>query len=126
MLFQRFRLSVYPNPHTLRNWALASVYAYRAYKQDYLLYKATSIWDKMNEYLVTSDDAASGTHPLRTVLFNSSCTGGIILLSLITKYDLSNKLTGNAGAVLVVSVVRFRSNPSSWISSSMAILTPKA
>ncbi|KAJ3489917.1 hypothetical protein NLI96_g1806 [Meripilus lineatus] len=90
-----------PDFYYTSNWALASVYAYRAYKQDYLLYKATSIWDKMNEYLVTSDDAASGTHPLRTVLFNSSCTGGIILLSLITKYDLSNKLTGNAGAVLV-------------------------
>ncbi|KAJ3481300.1 hypothetical protein NLI96_g7761 [Meripilus lineatus] len=68
-----------------RNWGLAAAYAYRAYRDDYLLATAVTVWNNMYRYFVTKEQAASGTHPLKNVTFNSACKGG------------------NAGAVFYIS-----------------------
>ena len=59
-----------------RNWGLAAAYAYRAYRDDNLLATAVSVWNSMYRYFVTTEQAASGTHPLKNVTFNSACKGG--------------------------------------------------
>ena len=34
------------------------------------------MWDLLEEYMITEEDAANGTHPLKEVQFQSSCNGG--------------------------------------------------
>ncbi|KAJ3481295.1 hypothetical protein NLI96_g7759 [Meripilus lineatus] len=67
------------------NWGLAAAYAYRAYRDDYLLATAVSVWNNMYEYFVTTAQAVNGTHPLKSATFNPACNGA------------------NAGAVFYVS-----------------------
>ncbi|KAI0314523.1 hypothetical protein OF83DRAFT_1267414, partial [Amylostereum chailletii] len=56
-------------------WGLAAYYTYRAYKQQFLLDIATSVWDHASQYQITPAQAANGSHPQRTVTFPSSCNG---------------------------------------------------
>lgn len=76
--FRRFQ-----NAHRLltyhfhnRIWGLAAINAYRAYKDPQSLQFAESTWDYMSQYLVTADDATSGTLSTKNATFPSTCHGG--------------------------------------------------
>ncbi|KAI0766239.1 hypothetical protein BC629DRAFT_1596400 [Irpex lacteus] len=55
------------------SWALSAMYAYRAYRNNTFLNQAKSVWEARNQYFITQGDAESGTHPTRTVGFQSEC-----------------------------------------------------
>ena len=57
-------------------WGLAAIAAYRAYKDPSSLRYAQSIWIQLTAFLVTPEDAASGTHPMRSVNISGMCHGG--------------------------------------------------
>ena len=57
-------------------WGLAAIAAYRAYKDPSSLRYAQSIWTQLTAFLVTPEDAASGTHPMRSVNISGMCNGG--------------------------------------------------
>ena len=57
-------------------WGLAAIYAYRAYGDPTSLQHAQSMWGQLSMYLVTTEDAASGTHPFGGANISSICNGG--------------------------------------------------
>ncbi|KAI0779151.1 hypothetical protein BC629DRAFT_1594525 [Irpex lacteus] len=59
-------------------WGLAAINAYRAYKDPQSLQFAESTWDYMSQYLVTADDAISGTLPTKNATFPSTCHGASV------------------------------------------------
>ena len=78
------RNSVYGNPSNwsadANYWSLAFYYAYRTYKQEFLLDTAVNIYEKTYlAYFITPSDAASGTGAGRNVSFNPppSCLQGV-------------------------------------------------
>ena len=83
------------------NWALAEIYAYRTYQNHTRLETANTIWNKMAQYFVTPENAASGTHPTRNVSFSPSCGGGTGSLFIEYVSELSLRCIANAGAVFV-------------------------
>lgn len=58
-----------------RNWGLAAVYAYRAYNDRSLLSIATTVWENVNMYFITTDEAINGAHPTKNVTFHATCGG---------------------------------------------------
>ncbi|CAL1699053.1 unnamed protein product [Somion occarium] len=67
------------------NWALAAIYAYRAYGEAYLLNIAQSVWDQTNVYAITKSQAFDGLHPMKNVTFpgkcgDSSVAGGVFYI----------------------------------------------
>ncbi|KAI0074074.1 hypothetical protein K474DRAFT_1710153 [Panus rudis PR-1116 ss-1] len=68
---------IHPGYFEPPNWALAAIYAYRAYGEQYLLNIATSVWDQTSVYMVTQADinGDTGTHPKKNTTFLASCDG---------------------------------------------------
>ncbi|KAI0083239.1 hypothetical protein BDY19DRAFT_998712 [Irpex rosettiformis] len=56
-------------------WGLAAICAYRAYRDRLLLQHAQTMWTLLSTYLVSSEDAASGTHPSGGMNISSTCNG---------------------------------------------------
>jgi hypothetical protein len=56
-------------------WGMACVYGARAYNSSDLLNFAEYIWGEAVSYQVSVSDAASGKHSMRSVPFNSTCSG---------------------------------------------------
>jgi hypothetical protein len=56
-------------------WGMAFLYGARAYNSSDLVSLAEYSWREAAAYQVSSADAASGTHPLRSVPFSSTCGG---------------------------------------------------
>lgn len=59
-----------------RNWGLAAIYAYRAYKEEYLLDIAISNWNEVKRYLITPEESSNGFHPAQNTTIASKCSGG--------------------------------------------------
>ncbi|KAJ3476801.1 hypothetical protein NLI96_g10910 [Meripilus lineatus] len=59
-------------------WYLAAFYAYRAYNDSSLLALAKEGWEATNAYMVTPENAATGTHPAKNVAFNGTCQGASV------------------------------------------------
>ena len=57
-------------------WYLATIKAYRAYNDSSMLDYASTGWAATTKYLITPENAASGTHAAKNVTFNSTCQGG--------------------------------------------------
>ncbi len=58
-------------------WALAALYAYRTYGGPELLGLATDGWNTTSAYLISPEDADSGTHPTKNSTFSKTCNGGM-------------------------------------------------
>ncbi|KAI0084768.1 hypothetical protein BDY19DRAFT_519581 [Irpex rosettiformis] len=56
-------------------WGLAAMNAYRAYKDESLIKYAEAMWKQGSVYMVTPQDAAAGTHPMRNVSIKGTCYG---------------------------------------------------
>ena len=54
-------------------WALAAFYGSRAYNDTGLLAIAEGIWNSVQAYVVTADDAATGKQPSKNVTFPVHC-----------------------------------------------------
>lgn len=54
------------------------MYAYHAYGDSKFLDIAISIWEEVNLWLITPDDAASGLHPYLNVSIPTSCNEGMV------------------------------------------------
>ncbi|CAL1717365.1 unnamed protein product [Somion occarium] len=67
-------------------WGLAALHAYCSYADSYFLDTATSIWQNMSDYLVSTTDADIRSHPFRNTTFQQECNG-----------------TSTAGAVFVIA-----------------------
>ena len=57
-------------------WGLAAIYAHKAYQERSFLDNAIAIWNNYTIWMVTPDDAARGSHPLKVGTFPSRCNGG--------------------------------------------------
>lgn len=62
--------------HYTRWYGLTAIDAYLAYNDSTSLQNAKSLWEMAYPYMVQPEHARIGTHPLRTVQFNSTCNGG--------------------------------------------------
>lgn len=58
-------------------WYLATMKAHQAYEDSSMLDFAIAGWNTTTKSLITPENAASGTHPLKNVTFNSTCHGGM-------------------------------------------------
>ncbi|CAL1698180.1 unnamed protein product [Somion occarium] len=56
-------------------WGLTGIYAYRAYNERPFLDNAISIWEQISVYMITRQDAASNSHPLKNITFPLECNG---------------------------------------------------
>ncbi|KAL4246403.1 hypothetical protein ABKN59_009154 [Abortiporus biennis] len=81
------------------NWALAAIYAYRAYNQQYLLDIATSIWNETVPYMITEQNAASGSHPLKAFPIQSTCNGASTAGGVFYLVDNNNNTDVNGATV---------------------------
>ncbi|CAL1708144.1 unnamed protein product [Somion occarium] len=54
-------------------WGVAAFHAYRAYGNNNFLDAATSVWNEVNAFVVSRDNAASGSHPMKNVTFKPFC-----------------------------------------------------
>lgn len=69
-------------------WGLAAIYAYKAYQEQSFLNDAISIWQNYTIWMITRDDAANGTHPLKNGTFLSQCSGGKFVADLHTNLKM--------------------------------------
>ena len=60
-------------------WGLTAVYAYRAYKDEHFVSAASAMWNEVTPFLITKDNANSGSHPLKTFVIPAQCNGGGLL-----------------------------------------------
>lgn len=81
-------------------WGLTAIYAYRAYKERSFLDDAIEIWQAYTPWVITVDDAASGSHPLKTTKFSSECNGSKCALLLSIVFNLK---------LVFIAVFRYRS-----------------
>jgi hypothetical protein len=79
---------------------MAFVYAARAYNSSRLVTLAENIWMQTAVYQISASDAASGTHPLRSVQFQKSCNGSEQSLYFSTVRFLMQGIDSLAGGVL--------------------------
>ncbi|KII85643.1 hypothetical protein PLICRDRAFT_178686 [Plicaturopsis crispa FD-325 SS-3] len=56
-------------------WATAAVYANRAYSDGTLLAHAEATWDHVTGYVITADEASSGSQPNKGFTIASTCDG---------------------------------------------------
>jgi hypothetical protein len=59
----------------ISEWGMAFLYGARAYNSSDLVSLAEYSWREAVAYQVSPADAASGTHPLRSVPFSPTCGG---------------------------------------------------
>ncbi|KAK7688606.1 hypothetical protein QCA50_008144 [Cerrena zonata] len=59
-------------------WGLAEIYAYRAYNDSSFLSDAQTIWEQYTPWMITKQDAAKHSHPLKNVTLPSQCNGSSI------------------------------------------------
>lgn len=90
--------NIYPS----RPWGLAAAAAYRAYKQDTFLDLAMVVWNETNQYLLTQDEADSGSHPLISAPIESECNGGMYCAFSRSSILLIKLIVTTAGAVFLV------------------------
>ncbi|KAI0084085.1 hypothetical protein BDY19DRAFT_562621 [Irpex rosettiformis] len=77
-------------------WGLAAINSYRTYKDTQSLKYATSMWEQLNPYVVTPENAAAGKHPLRNVTISSTCPGGSTAGSVF--YEANNAANTDVNA----------------------------
>jgi hypothetical protein len=75
-------------PH--RYYGIAAAQAYRAYNDSTLLTLAETLWANVSAYQISPVQAASGTHPTRSISFQGTCDVN------------SNRTVSVAGAVFSV------------------------
>ncbi|KAG7448744.1 endo-1,6-alpha-mannosidase [Guyanagaster necrorhizus] len=56
-------------------WAQAAIYAYRAYGSATLLQHAIDTWTHVSNYVLTADEASSGSSPYKDVSLVATCDG---------------------------------------------------
>ncbi|KAJ3481420.1 hypothetical protein NLI96_g7677 [Meripilus lineatus] len=64
-----------PGFYSASEWALTAVYAFRAYSDSSFLDIAATLWDEVSSFLISEQDAATGTHPRMNVTFAKTCQG---------------------------------------------------
>ena len=95
-----------------RIWSLAALYAYRAFGGQDLLDMAVSVWATTNNLLITPENAANQSHPLKDVPISSNCNGGRNDLILFSSFRIAHVGTeSTAGGVFTVSEERNLSVP---------------
>ncbi|KAI0781797.1 glycosyl hydrolase family 76-domain-containing protein [Abortiporus biennis] len=77
-------------------WALAAIQAYRVYKQKNLLDIATFVWNQTNQYMITSQNAANGSHPSKAIPIQSTCNGATTAGGVLYWVDVTNDTDVNA------------------------------
>jgi hypothetical protein len=81
---------------------MAFVYAARAYNSSRLVTLAENMWMQTAVYQISASDAASGTHPLRSVQFQKSCNGSEQPSHLSTVRFLTQGIDSLAGGIFCV------------------------
>ncbi|KAF8906113.1 glycoside hydrolase family 76 protein [Mucidula mucida] len=56
-------------------WAQSAVYAYRAYGDNNLLNHAIDVWNHVSNYVITQDQANSGSNPNKGFTLSGTCDG---------------------------------------------------
>ena len=59
-----------------RMWGLSAIYAYRSYKDERFLNIAINVWEDVGVYMITPQEAGSGSHPKKSGSFLGFCSGG--------------------------------------------------
>lgn len=59
-----------------RMWGLSAIYAYRSYKDEQFLNIAINVWEDVGVYMITPQEAGSGSHPKKSGSFLGFCSGG--------------------------------------------------
>ncbi|KAK7688611.1 hypothetical protein QCA50_008149 [Cerrena zonata] len=72
-------------------WGLAEIYSFRAYGDRLFFLDAVSIWEQYTPWMITTQDAASGSHPLRNVTFPSQCNGSSVAGGVFVSHDDGSK-----------------------------------
>ncbi|KAI0084757.1 hypothetical protein BDY19DRAFT_997487 [Irpex rosettiformis] len=86
---------------TATSWGIAAINAYRAYQNDTLITYAQSMWKQGSAYMVTPEDAAAGTHPMKNVSIQATCNGqttagGVFSTSnVLNSTDVNGASTGS-------------------------------
>lgn len=57
-------------------WGLAAIHSHRAYGDRFFLDDAQIIWEQYTPWMITTQNAEDGSHPLKTVHFPPQCNGG--------------------------------------------------
>ena len=57
-----------------RYWGLVAYYSFRAYGDPSFLEIAIKQWEVVSSFMVTEEQAAAGTHPLRNITIMSQCS----------------------------------------------------
>lgn len=95
-----------------REWGLAALYCYRAYRERPFLDDAVSIWNGATVWMITDANAASGSHPLKSGTFSSSCNGSKLHSTSfkVANYTHSYVTGSVAGGVFRVIAAIFTNN----------------
>ena len=56
-------------------WGIAYVYAYHAYNETSMLGFANMVWSEASKYVISTNDAVSGSHHKKTGKFSGKCNG---------------------------------------------------
>ena len=92
-------------------WGLSSIYAYRAYQDQYFLDSAITIWTVLSAWRVTGNNTNAVSNPIRDVPVNYTCNGGKRCVTFWITHMSNNTLTPlifltiapTAGAVFYVN-----------------------
>ncbi|KAI0770847.1 hypothetical protein BC629DRAFT_779596 [Irpex lacteus] len=82
-------------------WGLAAITAHRAYKDPSSLQYAQSMWTQLTAFLITPENAAAGTHPMRNVSIPSTCNFATTAGALFS--DSGNSSSINVAGVAVTT-----------------------
>ena len=101
-------------------WGLSSIYAYRAYQDQYFLDSAITIWTVLSAWRVTGNNTNAVSNPIRDVPVNYTCNGGKQCATFWITHMPNNTLTPlifptiapTAGAVFYVNRFPFVVTPS--------------
>ncbi|KAI0766231.1 hypothetical protein BC629DRAFT_1647411, partial [Irpex lacteus] len=75
-------------------WGLAAISAHRAYASPTALQHAQAMWDLLEGFMISEDDAVRGTHRRKEVVFEGRCNGASTAGGVFYNTDVNGETVG--------------------------------